>query len=77
MRFEIGDIVRISKKFTDLEHEKEYPRNTNGEVIRFSDVNNETSYPVKVVFDGVEYPHQNFSEFRETELRLVRRKDAV
>lgn len=68
MRFQVGDIVRISKSFTDLDGEKEYPQNTDGRVYNL----NGTDYPIRVRFDGVEY-RSTISEFKESELKLVRR----
>ena len=71
MRFRQGDIVRICKKFTDLDGENLFPQNTDGKVITAMD-NGE--YPIRVKFDGVNYDSQvRGSEFKERELKLVRR----
>jgi len=70
MRFKEGDIVRICKKFTDLDGEPLFPRDTNGKVTTTS---NSYEYPIRVKFDGVEYKSSNGSEFKENELKLVRR----
>ena len=68
MIFEVGDIVRISKKFTILKGQKRYPSDTNGEIIRIED----NAVPFKIRFDGVEY-NGEFSHLKATEIKLVRR----
>ena len=71
MRFQNGDIVRISKTFTDLEDEPEYPNNRNGKVISIDCLR---TYSIYVRFDDVQYDSDDSkSEFNENELRLVRR----
>jgi len=71
MRFRIGDTVRISSHFTDLDDEATYPSNTNGKVVEIIG----SAYPVKVMFDNIDYVELNerHSEFKEEELKLVRR----
>ena len=72
MRFQVGDTVRITKGFTDLEDEAAYPNDRNGKV---TEIRENGTYPVRVMFDEIDYNELNeeHSEFRESELRLVRR----
>ena len=72
MRFQVGDVVRISRHFTDLEGEAIYPSGRNGEVVQIRD---RGGYPIKVLFDDVGYGaiSDEYSEFKEEELKLVRR----
>ena len=70
MRFQVGDIIRISSSWNGLLDEKMYPRSMDGEVIRIMG----GSYPIKVKFNDVEYETDgDISMFREDELKLVRR----
>jgi len=83
MRFKVGDVVRISSSFDFVENwikdEPEFPRDTNGTVVGFRKADSICDYPILVHFDGVEYNGAStgeFSDFKEHELKLVRRADA-
>ena len=70
MRFQVGDIVRISKQFDDLVGRPKYPRNRDGVV---EDTDGHEAYPIRVRFHDVEYSPNSLSEFKESEIKLVRR----
>ena len=71
MRFQYGDIVRIT---SGLSHPtgRVFPRDRNGKVM----IINESEFPVRVRFDGVDYEnaYNGTSPFKEHELKLVRRE---
>ena len=71
MRFQVGDVVRISKQFGDLVGRPKYPRNRDGVIERVND--NHDIFPIKVKFPDVDYSNDDYSVFKEIELKLVRR----
>ena len=75
MRFQIGDIVRISKDFGGCKSSSRYPRDRDGRIIRITENRLAGSLPIKVRFDDVEYnSNTECSMFRESEVKLVRRR---
>lgn len=75
MRFQVNDIVKICSKFTEMDGNKSFPKNREGVIQCIEGDDSFEEYPIKVVFDGVDYSSQNnkVSDFSESELKLVRR----
>ena len=71
MRFQVGDIIRISSTFLAMDGANHYPRGRDGEIERIED--DGTSYPIKVRFQDVIYGGVGLSVFNEREIKLVRR----